>query len=912
MDISVASPLESQVFKPTLKQEKFIQVPFEIHEAGYGGALGAGKDLDLNTLVPTPDGFKRMEDIHPGDIVFNQFGIPVKVLAESEIFTSNKCYELEFDSGEVVIAGEDHNWWILTHNDRQRARKQTDKYRAARRASRPSRSLGKRPDLALRNQIQTPKKAESIKGRIATTKELNTKQLPDSIPVALAFDTEDKNLPLHPYVLGAWLGDGASQGGGFTCNDAETLHTIQSYGYKISQYAANYAYRILGIDHLLRSLDLLQNKHIPEQYLFSSENSRLELLRGLMDTDGTIDSKGRCEFLVVNKELALGTLTLIRSLGIKAGFSTGRAKLNGVDYGEKYRINFTTEKRVFNLLRKIERLPVASTFSTRNWHYFKSKKEIPSVSTKCIQVEGGIYLITKSFIPTHNTQVLMLMPALYGWLDNPRFRGLLLRRTFPELEQEVILRSKEYFPSMGGVYNISKHRWEFPRGGMYTFGHLKEEKDVKKYDTGQFPYIAFDEATSFTGYQYEYLTLRRNRAPVGSGLPSIVRWGSNPGNVGHVYFRKRFIDPAPTGGKIIKDPRTGAMKIFIPATAKDNPHLIAANPNYFKNLEQITSEAERRAMILGDWYTFEGQVFEEFRIEPLRDEPNHAQHVVEPFVIPSWWPKIIGIDWGFAAFCFIIWAAISPDGRVYIYRTYAVKKVKIREWTRDLALLSAGEIENVRDIRICWSAVQDRGQDQTIFEQCAESLAEAGFKCGLTLGDKNRVAGKQLVHEYLRWKPLQTVKSIVGEFSQELARRIERMQGSEAMREYASFYEPEEVEHNLPKLQIFSRSPEGNSTSQLTEAISTCVYDEVKKEDVKEFDGDDSYDCLRILLNGCRDYFAEAKNEFAVQQRTGLASKKLAETNDQTSFYRMCEHAEVTQDENISVRRVSRMRRSRR
>src|SRR3990167_1940135 len=281
------------------------------------------------------------------------------------------------------------------------------------------------------------------------------------------------------------------------------------------------------------------------------------------------------------------------------------------------------------------------------------------------------------------SDVLMLLPLIYQLHEQPKFKGLFLRRTFPELEQEIIPRSMEFFPSTGAVYNIAKHRWEFPNCAMDFFGHLKDEKDVKKYDTGQFPLIRWDEATSFTKFQYEYITLRRNRSPVGYPFPPFTRWGSNPGNVGHTYFRKRFIDWCRTGGKVLIDKRTGSKRIFIPATAQDNPHLLITNPKYYQRLQGITSEAERRAMILGDWYTFEGQVFEEFRLEPLPDEPLNARHVVEPFTIPTWWPKIIGIDWGFKASTFVIWAAISPDGRIYIYRTYDVKKVKISQWSRD-------------------------------------------------------------------------------------------------------------------------------------------------------------------------------------------------------------------------------------
>lgn len=509
------------------------------------------------------------------------------------------------------------------------------------------------------------------------------------------------------------------------------------------------------------------------------------------------------------------------------------------------------------------------------------------------------------------TEILLLLCIIYRLYENPKFRGLFLRRTFPELEAEVIPRSQEIFPSLGAVYNISKHRWQWQNGAYFGFGHMKDEKDVKNYDSGQYSLICWDEATHFTGYQYEYLTLRRNRAPAGSGLPSITRAGSNPGKVGHVYFRKRFIDPYKLGGKLIRDPKTGSLRTFVPATANDNPHLLESNPNYYENLKGL-SEAEYRAMVLGDWYTFEGQVFDEWRLEPMNGEPNVARHVIEPFNIPDWWPKVMGIDWGFAAFCFVIWAAISPEGRVFIYRTYAVKKAKIRTWTRDIAMLSAGEIDSIRDVRLCHSAVQDRGQDQTIYEQVSEALSEAGFTCSLTLGDRGRVAGKQLVHEYLRWKPLPNVKNIIGDFDIELANKIERIHGRKKMEEYWSYFQPEKAENNIPRLQIFSKSPEGKSTSDLTECIASCVYDETKKEDVKEFDGDDAYDCLRITLNAVRDYFDESKNEFEKREKYGLAGKKLAETGDQTAYYRMCEKLEASESESFSVRRMSSMRGARR
>lgn len=511
------------------------------------------------------------------------------------------------------------------------------------------------------------------------------------------------------------------------------------------------------------------------------------------------------------------------------------------------------------------------------------------------------------------TDVLLLMPLIYQLYLDAKYKGIFFRRTFPELESEVIPRSHEFFPSSGATYNSSKHRWEWPNGALDMFAHAKDEKDIRKYDTLQACCARWDEATHFTSFQYEYFTLRRVRAPVGYKAANgrvFTRWGSNPGNIGHAYFRKRFIDPFRDGGKLIRDAKTGSLRIFIPATARDNPHAMEANPKYFAKLQEISSEAERRAMIYGDWYSFEGQVFD-FRLEPLSDEPPNACHVCAPFKVPLWWPKLISIDWGERAYTFIMWWAISPEGRCYVYRCYAIKKAKIKQWVRDMILLSGDEIDNVRDVRICHSAVQDVGQDQTLFQQVAEAMEEANFKCSLTKGERNRVAGKQLVHEYLRWAPLPSVKNVIGEYDEELARRIERMHGSVGLSQYVKYFEPEKEEPNLPKLQIFTHDFDNNDDINkafglLTEAISVCVYDDTRKEDVKEFDGDDPYDCLRIGLYAVRDYFDESRTEFARQEKMGLASKHLAKTGDQTSFYRFCENLERGEKDNYSVRRKGR------
>ena len=275
------------------------------------------------------------------------------------------------------------------------------------------------------------------------------------------------------------------------------------------------------------------------------------------------------------------------------------------------------------------------------------------------------------------TEVLILLPLVYQFHEHPLYRGILLRRNLTQLESEIVTRSHEYYPSFGAVYNETKKVWKFPRGARQRFGAADKESDIRKFDSDEYNLISYDEATHFSGFQYSYFvnTRLRTKSP---DLPAIARSGTNPGNIGHNYFKNRFVKPDKNGGKILID-HLGLKRIFIPAKITDNKELLERNPEYVRALESLP-EAEKRAKLLGDWDTYEGQVFKEFRLEPLSDEPSNARHVIEPFDIPSWWPRFIGIDWGYAAYTVIYWAALSPAGRVYVYREYAYKEKKIVDY----------------------------------------------------------------------------------------------------------------------------------------------------------------------------------------------------------------------------------------
>jgi len=481
-----------------------------------------------------------------------------------------------------------------------------------------------------------------------------------------------------------------------------------------------------------------------------------------------------------------------------------------------------------------------------------------------------------------------------------------MRRTYADVEREILDRQRKYYPSTGAVLNEQKKRWKWPNGAIDRLGHAEHEQDVREYDTDEYHCLRWDELTHFLYFQYQYLSFTRVRSS-DPFLPAIVRSAGNPGNIGNKWVYERFIKPAPFGFKRIRqrvlNPKTGSYeyleRIFIPAELNDNPHIDAT---YGMKLQLLT-EAERRAAF-GDWFAFAGQVFTEWRIEPFKDEPPNACHVCDRFPIPSWWPRIIAIDWGWDANTCIGWGAIAPNGQVYVYRIYNEKQKYIHEWVRDLVNFSADEISSIRKVKICHSANQHRGETKSIFEQVGEAFKNNGFPIQLELGKRDRIGGKLLLHEYLRWKTIPE-KILRQNYNERLAQQILRNYGTEKYEAYEKMFIPE-IEDNLPKLQLFRQE-----TQALQEIIPNCQYEQKEDkntEDVAEFKGDDPYDMIRMLLESADEYVKESSEEYKNRQTLDGVIRKFHETKDATSFYRSMENIEAGNKPAIAYRRSRRHR----
>lgn len=206
---------------------------------GIAGELGAGKALALDTPVATPSGWTTMGDLTTGDRVFDELGRPTTVTAVSPVLNDRKCYEVVFSDGSAIVADAEHLWTTIPRRLRDHQSKLNYKLRAR---------GGVLVDLGeVTKQLTGP--GWSTIGSTATTVELlrtlkATGQANHAIPIAGPLDLPEVDLPIAPYALGVWLGDGSSRTAQVTSADPEILTNLEAEGYVVSKLNGKYAYTI--------------------------------------------------------------------------------------------------------------------------------------------------------------------------------------------------------------------------------------------------------------------------------------------------------------------------------------------------------------------------------------------------------------------------------------------------------------------------------------------------------------------------------------------------------------------------------------------------------------------------------------------------------------------------------------------
>lgn len=258
-------------------------------------------------------------------------------------------------------------------------------------------------------------------------------------------------------------------------------------------------------------------------------------------------------------------------------------------------------------------------------------------------------------------------------VDVPHYKGLILRKTFPQLK-ELIDKSMKYYPQAfpRARYNASAHTWTFPSGAKIVFGSLQHSNDKLQYQGFSYDFIAFDELTHFTYDEYVYL-VSRNR-PNGAGTRCYIRSTANPGGIGHAWVKERFITAAPPMTTLYDDvdisfpdghvEKKRRSRIFVPSTVFDNQILLQNDPDYLARLASMP-EAERNALLYGDWDSYSGQFFSEWKNDPAHYEDRRWTHVIKGFDIPDHWTIYRSFDWGYHHPFSVGWWACDEDGVLY-------------------------------------------------------------------------------------------------------------------------------------------------------------------------------------------------------------------------------------------------------
>jgi len=357
----------------------------------------------------------------------------------------------------------------------------------------------------------------------------------------------------------------------------------------------------------------------------------------------------------------------------------------------------------------------------------------------------------------------IVMEAVIDALEHDGIDSYLFRRSYPELESTLIAEAHRCVPQELYKYSKVTHDMRFHNGSTLHFRFCRNMQDAVKYQGCEMHRLYIDELTHFTQEIYDYLKTRL-RAPKRLNIKPKIRLTTNPGGVGHGWVKAMFIDRVPpfevqsfpVYSEVLGESRC-VTRQYIPAYATDNPHL---NAEYIIELEQ-KPPALRKALLLGDWNVFEGQVFAEFVNDPKHYRDRLFTHVIDPFIIPDDWQRYRSLDWGYSRPFSVGYWAQDRDGRLYRYaEIYGSPKDGATGLTlRPNAGMKMPPHEVARLIRN-YEDRYEKGRhiigiaDPSIFDESRGSdgcIAAILERQGIYFegGDNERIAGKMQVHHRL-------------------------------------------------------------------------------------------------------------------------------------------------------------------
>jgi hypothetical protein len=467
----------------------------EADELFYGGQAGGGKALDVDELIVTPFGFRRMGDLKVGDTICAADGSPTRVIG---VYPQGvrPLYRVRFQDGVSVLADAEHRW----------------NFSIARKAWSKS---GRRWKVATTAQL-----ADMMVSGLRP-------MIPLCGPLTITRSYRYDQRPIDPYVLGLLLGDGYTKQSGpgakwsFASLDPELIAALP--GEWVHDGGPNYRLRGAMRPVLMEAFAKLgltgcgsATKFVPESYRLGTAADRHSLLQGLMDTDGTADDRGHASYCTISPQLARDVAWLVSSLGGRATITT---KETGHALAYMVYIRVEDSSTLFRLARKKARGTI--------YQHGKPKRRIDSIAYErdgeavCIAVDHpeALYVVGEGCIVTHNTDLIC------GLALTEHERSLILRRQSSDTGA-IIDRFEAVLGSRDGLNNSNPKVWRLP-GRIINIAGCQHESDKQKWKGKPHDFKGFDEISDFTESQYRFI-IGWNRSTKPGQRSRVVAAGNPP------------------------------------------------------------------------------------------------------------------------------------------------------------------------------------------------------------------------------------------------------------------------------------------------------------------------------------------------------------------------------------------------
>lgn len=622
-------------YKPHAKQDAWHQSDAKIRIALTGNRFGKG--LHKAERVLTAYGWKPISWLSTEDTVIGSDGRSHKVLG---VFDRGlqPGYKVTFSDNTEILCDESHLWTCKTRYGRF--------FRE-----------GHEEEFGEWNTISTGDLYMKNKGVI---KPVNRPEIPSMAPMELPF----QNIPVDPYVLGLLLGDGYLNDRyvKFSTEDQELIDSMGKF-FRVKKYSgadygingAQYSMRILGL-----SGKRSQEKNVPNSYLWNSKEVRLEILRGLMDTDGSVDSKGSVEFCTTSDQLSDDVIFLVGSLG---GHTTRSSRHSTYTYkGKKltgqrsHRISIWIPVCPFRLKRKADKWRPILT--TRNRLIYKIEK-VEDFETVCISVDSpdGLF-VTEGFILTHNTEMLVaeclaMVLGYRPWNGTktrmPPNKILICVPTFSAISDYIIPKFDRLEPD----------GCRLPGREGRKYGHAGIESSRHYFNGSQVSFASYQqELKSFMGRDWDGVGLDES-SPKEIFDVLLMRTVDRDGRI-MMTLTPENMDAAWIFDDLYSMAGKDRQIFQITGSSYDNPYL---PKEVLAQIEARLSPEEKEAKIYGKFKHLMGRVFQEY------DENVHC-YDPEKIKIEESWPKGICIDPHDRKPFAMAWFAVNPQNDMYFFEEW--------------------------------------------------------------------------------------------------------------------------------------------------------------------------------------------------------------------------------------------------